>query len=388
MVDYSQRSAARGDLAEQLLAGPRGRRMLLEFAKFSEAVVPQTRNEGTLSELTFDASYQLDPAWGTPAMVVFVGGEELSPGDPAVESVGPRDVAERLHRVVLADVDPLVLNNAMLASVDDAMYWQPPSGEDVLASAEELTGELRRVAEHVATSELTAMWNAPSAGKQYAVSFEDRPHQVTPVDQTATVLKDWRSQAIRAEAEMAPKRWRRHRPTSGEWWSGPSWVTPQTTGIGPDGSPFGLWFVEDSFGWETGTTTRVVMLPAKQVFEIQSADDWAYLCRRFPVTVTYSKGPDWERTTGRSGGWVVPDWYEVAQNYSGVHLTIAAYFALAGVSIDVGNDLASVIAGWAPDQTIWFTPDLRYIGEEETWDRVRGEVEPEFIHWALRRTGE
>ncbi len=106
------------------------------------------------------------------------------------------------------------------------------------------------------------------------------------------------------------------------------------------------------------------------VLEIHGPDDWAQLCRRFPLEVTAQKRHDWYRTTGRDGKWVLPDWRAVAEVYGGVHLTVAGYLAAAGTAIDVDGDTASVIAGWAPDETFWLTDDVHADGDIVDWVRV------------------
>lgn len=94
-------------------------------------------------------------------------------------------------------------------------------------------------------------------------------------------------------------------------------------------------------------------------------DDWAQLCRRFPLEITAQKRHDWYRTTGRDGRWVLPDWDAVAEVYGGVHLAVAGYLAAAGTAIDVDGDAGSVIAGWAPDETFSLTDDV-----DETWSEA------------------
>ncbi|PWI27550.1 hypothetical protein [Pseudoglutamicibacter cumminsii] len=109
-----------------------------------------------------------------------------------------------------------------------------------------------------------------------------------------------------------------------------------------------------------------------RIYEIDSAEAWAELCRRFPLNQTAHKRHDWYRTTGRNGKWVTPDWAEIAQHYDAVHLPVATYLAAAGTAIPVDDatldgDTASVIAGWGPDVTYWFTPRINHIGSPVTW---------------------
>lgn len=84
---------------------------------------------------------------------------------------------------------------------------------------------------------------------------------------------------------------------------------------------------------------------------------------------------DWFRTTGRAGTWLIPDWAAVADAYDAVHLQVGAYLAAVGTAIDVPADsgfegAASVIAGWDPDETFWFTHRVRDTGEPVVWEAV------------------
>ncbi|EME23062.1 hypothetical protein G419_03918 [Rhodococcus triatomae BKS 15-14] len=130
-----------------------------------------------------------------------------------------------------------------------------------------------------------------------------------------------------------------------------------------------MWFVEDSMGWERAVTRHVTISAGAKVYEIAGPQAWAELCRRFPLEVTAQNGEDWRLTTGRSGRWVIPDWTRVAGDYAGLHLTAAGYLAAAGTVVDVDADTASVIAGWAPDETYWLTDAALVNGEVQTWVR-------------------
>ena len=64
---------------------------------------------------------------------------------------------------------------------------------------------------------------------------------------------------------------------------------------------------------------------------------------------------------------MVPDWAKVAEYYDAVHLQVAAYLAAAGTAIPVDADRATVIAGWGPDETYWFTPRVNHLGTPTAW---------------------
>lgn len=136
-----------------------------------------------------------------------------------------------------------------------------------------------------------------------------------------------------------------------------------------DGSPAGLWYVEDSLGWERAESMRLIVPEEASVFEVEGAADWAELCARFPLEVTAQKRDDWYRTTTRTARWVIPDWAQVAEHYDGVHLQVGAYLAAAGVAIPIDDrsGFASMIAGWNPDETYWFSSDVVNDNECTRW---------------------
>lgn len=169
---------------------------------------------------------------------------------------------------------------------------------------------------------------------------------------------------------------------SGTWWSTPPFAIARTTPELFDGSPAGLWFVEDSMGWEHALTFRLGAPANLRVYEIDSAEAWAHLCREFPLEVTASKRHDWFRTTGRDGEWVIPDWAAFAERYDLIHLQIAAYLAAAGTAIHVTDRTASVIAGWAPDTSFWFTDRVRYVDAPIAWERIESNDS-----WTWQRVG-
>lgn len=103
-------------------------------------------------------------------------------------------------------------------------------------------------------------------------------------------------------------------------------------------------------GWKRIAVRQVDAPAGARIYEIDGAQAWAELCRRFPLEVTTDKRHDWCRTTGRSGRWVIPNWQLVAESYTGVHLTVMGYLAAAGTAIGVDDETASVIAGWRPTQ--------------------------------------
>jgi len=349
------------NLTEVLLAGPRGRRLLLEYAQLADNRARDGHMQDSFSSGVFYAAYRIDVARGTAGVLYGPGADRPLP------NVSPEEVARRLADVQLSATTETDLRTVLAATTDSARYWQPPDGDDILAATEPMRRELRRVAEHIAVSEHARWWTTDIVrDEQWSLGWAEQHSSVPPV---GYALVTWREK-VAADEERAA----RHRPAdpaaaySGEWWSAPLGVPCSTRAL-VDGSPGCLWFVEDSAGEHRAWARRQIVPGTVDVFEVDGSDDWAQLCRRFPLEVTAQKRQDWYFTTGRDGRWVLPDWRAVAEVYGGVHLTVAGYLAAAGIAIDVDGDAASVIAGWAPDESFWLTDDVHADGDIVEWVR-------------------
>lgn len=338
---------------QALLAGPRGRRLLLEYALGSES--DKSRR---LATAVWTAARVFEP----PGATIWFG--SARPSEP--QPVTPAEVAQLLSQVALADVTPERLRAGLARSVDTARYWQELDGTDQLAATPEVRGALEFVADQLAPA-ISGWWRPVERDSQWAVQWDDT-RIVAPAAISIEELRQARERQIDGERQA-----QHDRPIdpaanlSGDWWSMPAWLAPSTTGVTFDGSPAALWFVEDSMGWERGLVHHAAIATPARVFEVDGPEAWAELCRRFPITVTALKRHDWYRTTGRAGEWVIPDWTAVAEHYDGVHLQIGAYLTAAGTAIPVDDERGSVIAGWNPDETYWLTSAIRFEEPPQPW---------------------
>lgn len=363
--------------ADALLAGPRGRRMLLDYVMDAERIRRPETHDDSFRSAIFLASYHLDP--DRDSSVLFGPGAE----EARQTVVTADDVARRLSQVPLPEVTEVALRSALAAAVDTARYWQDPDGEDILVATDPVRDELRRVAEHIARSPHAQWWTTALAETdQWSIvgwgddATDSRDSTVADLT-AAELLKDWHESTLAAEARAADRPTDPTANMSGYWWSNPSVRCSTRTLF--DGTPAGLWFAEDSSGWKRATVRQVGTPPGARMYEIDGAQAWAELCSRFPLEVTAEKRHDWYRTTGRSGRWIIPNWQLVAENYAGVHLTVMGYLAAAGTAIKVDAETASVIAGWAPDETYWLT-DPDHIGaESRTWVPHDGTEQPDWV---------
>ncbi|WP_026555379.1 hypothetical protein [Arthrobacter sp. 35W] len=338
--------------AAVLLEGPRGRRLCLELAMELD---PRIR------AAVFGLAYSLDPGAGTSRVVLSaVGG--AAPEPPAAPP--PEQLAAALAALEAPHLDEGQMLAALKRSVDTARYWQEPEGEDVLADLPSIRAALHPLAERIMSAS-TMQWLAePSQERQWSIDWRPAADPAPLPKDARTTLARWADKERAEEVRAARQRPRDPRANfSGSWWSIPHGVLQSVGRI-----PAGLGLVEDSLGWEQATTIPV--RGAGRIFEIRTADDWTFLCRTYPLEVTASRRHDWFRATGRDGRWVVPDWDRVAGEWDAAHLTGLGYLGCAARALPVDADTASIIAGWNPDTTIWFTDAAREGGgPRQGWHR-------------------
>lgn len=357
---------------EALLAGPRGRRVCLEFALTGAA--GGTTGAGELYQAVFYASLGLEESPGT-----LLTAEEPDSDRRNLPPHSVEDVARLLAAVPLPEPDERELLLCLAEATRSARYWQELDREDVLAASPVLREPLSRIAAHLGEAVCATWWSAAlDRSQQWVVSFLD-PAQSQAESSAATnavaemgtpaALQRWQVAQIEEEAQA-----HRDRPSdpaasySGTWWSTPGFEVPASTrSLGRFG-PAGLWLVEDDLGWRSATATRVQVPPDVRVYEIDGPQAWADLCRRYPLDVSASRRHDWYRTTGRAGRWVIPDWSRVARDVDAVHLTVAGYLSTAGCAVPVDGDAATVLAGWNPDCTYWLKDIARDATSREIWN--------------------
>ncbi len=337
-------------LSEPLLDGPRGRRLCLDYA---------SRVPHVAELLGFYAFHHLDER---STAIAFTDGEPVPIPDPSVE-----DIAEALASASGAPVDDAALAASLRVTVDVARYWQEPDTIDRLAAEPPIIEALRPLAREL-VAHAGSTWSRERSEQQWAVRWHLRDGAGPLVPNTGFTLEKWDA-GLRAEEERAKQEWPID-PTSrftGEWWSVPVWL------LSTRGSIAGaLDLVEDAFGDEVATIIPVS--GTGRTLEIVGPSDWASLCRRYPLEVTASHRHDWYRTTGRDGRWLQPDWWRIAQEWDAVHLTTHGYLTGATRAIDVDDEYASVIAGWAPDSTIWLTDRAVESGPRQHWTREHSDA--------------
>ena len=182
----------------QLLAGPRGRRLCLEFVRERRGDTPEA---GRLSEAIFHAAYDLDPGRGASTVLFTAtpGGDQYSPPDYSAE-----DVARLLAVVPLAEPDAPALLSALAAAVNRARYWQEPDGEDVLATAPEVRGPLARVSSLLADSPRSAWWATPLARGMQRFLVVEAAYWPDAINACAGWPGPCRSVACRRQHGMGP----------------------------------------------------------------------------------------------------------------------------------------------------------------------------------------
>ena len=359
---------------DSILTGPRGRRLLLEFALASERGLAP--NSAPLSTAVNQAARRLEPGGDRRGWLLSTRVRDRARTRPPNPAVTTADVAQELDRTGLSAPTEDLLRFVLGDVVAFARYWQEPDGADLLTACAELRDPLRRLASEVLSSAATGWWTQSVDLQDQACVQWPEVQGFDPAADPATILAVWGEEQLAGELRALHDRPADPRARfSGLWWSKPPPLLLSTSPRFSDGAPSELYFYEDSFGWRTAQSRRVRIPRHPRVYEIHEGQDWAELCRRFPMDVTGEKRHDWYRTTGRVGRWLMPDWRSVAEVYDGVHLSVAGYLTAVGRVIDVESETASVIAGWNPAETWWFTVDTD-LGEELTHWRL-----DEAQHW-------
>jgi hypothetical protein len=290
--------------------------------------------------------------------------------------VGPRgrDTCRALLRAAARQPVSAGADDAALAALADAvtmaMYWQELDEPD---DAE----RLRPVAETLAGSPAVSWWADPfQPADQHVVVF-DRGDGEQPARPTLSGLKD-------GLATLAAEHTRHSLPLvddfgnevdwrmiSGFWWSAPiAHPGAHSTRCGADSAPLGMSHVEDFPGWERATSWPIRVTGAPRLLELAGPDDWTALVRAHPLDVSNTtKRGDWWRATGRDGGWLMPDWAAVGEQWDAAHLRITGYLTTAGRALDVGDGFATVLAGWDPDETFWFSDVVELVDAPTGWRR-------------------
>ncbi|GAB3751441.1 hypothetical protein [Microlunatus parietis] len=326
--------------AQELLAGPRGRRCCLELVR----LVASERPDG--ADLTTALFFAAAARESDGARLITASSQR-----PAT----PEETATLINEVPLDELAEPVVRTAFADAVASARPWQELDGADVLAAEPAVLAALRRVAAALVVSPHAAWWAAPvDLTGQWLVERPGRP-PITGTD-AADRLHRWRSGTLADEAQAVRERPADPRePISGTWWSTPPNDLPRTSRWLPAGGPTSWWLAEDEVQPETATARKVVLDREPRVLELRTATDWAEVCVRHPIDVTADRRHDWYRATGRHGRWCLPDWAEVATEFDAVHLTAAGYLSAAGKAIELPDGSACLIGGWDPDCTYWLT---------------------------------
>ena len=336
--------------AVDLVAGPRGRRFLLELAY------------ATCSQDIGRPNWEMSLAASIDHL---------------------RSVLESTHLDAVARSDESEVLVALGEAVGLARYWQEPDLEDrALADA-----RLRNVLEQLAAAAIGSpggrtLQTAIDPDAQMETATRSTGVPAFPAETSArSALERWRTHVLADESRAA-----RERPNEvtaalgGEWWSKP-WVGSSTildTGRrSSDGVPVRLRVEEDDYGLEHALARRRSMHPRAKVLELGGPEDWRRLVERWPLEVTASRRHDWWRATGYITRWFIPDFEAAADVYDGIHLTMSGYLLAAGRPVPVTGG-HTLIAGWDPDATFWLTDLPAPDPHVERWTR-----DPE-DYWAWR----
>ena len=287
------------------------------------------------------------------------------------------DGVAQLDLEALADTrDARALLPALADAVSWAFYWQEPDEVDTALQESAVAGLLMPVAAALQACSAAKWWTSPVAlSDQWHLRWHQDPPVPAPSEpsRAATLLAAWQGKAVAHEEQAR----RTHpvdptAPWTGSWWSSPalSGLVSTTTTWPGSGTPVGLALLEDAFGAERAEVRAARLEPDVRVYELTGATAWAELVVAYPLPVTRSRRHDWFRVTGWRGEWVVPDWKAAAEDWHGVHLTVAGYLSVAGRLLRPqpagADDVRTLLAGWDPGTT-WWLSDVTTLEAPTVW---------------------
>jgi hypothetical protein len=378
---------------EELLAGPRGRRLCFELVGRDD-----------------DGVRQEDcPGWDA------LGYESAAVGSGQL-------AAELASLVSRADLDAIASGSdeagllALVAvPVGDAMYWQPPWDWDLALAEPAMADVLAPVARAVTRAPAARWWSSPAdRDRQQYVQFlaqdaaRERDDDPTPaLSGAAGRVADWLADTLEDERRAVERPADPSAPYSGYWWSTPALSGLVTTTRSLPGlGAIGLELVEDGMGWTDARCWPLRPRPDARVYEIHGPEDWTGLVTRYPLDVSKARRHDWWDVTGWAGTWLIPDFSTVAADYDAVHLTVGGYLTTAGRGLAVPGDggpgdgspgdgstasgsggrlsgyasalreaaAGTLLAGWNPDETYWLADVLKPAGPSSRWTATESAI--------------
>lgn len=116
------------------------------------------------------------------------------------------------------------------------------------------------------------------------------------------------------------------------------------------------------FGWDGQAEPPIAVwsltVPeTARVYEIDNADDWLALCMGYPRDTTTWHAESWSNDLGVRGKRIVtPAWELVAEDWDGIHLSLAGLLTTTCRVLPVGEDTVTSVMRWHTETTAWFHP--------------------------------
>jgi hypothetical protein len=287
----------------------------------------------------------------------------------ATREGGPmmRQLRELLKAVNLEELssctDEVELLDFVADSVGSAWYWQDPDDMDTILADDVVAEELRPVADALISAPASRWWPSPVAlADQVFADWRPRSALLRQLTGAEAILRDWKQAALADEAKQS----------GSYWWSPPinaelANTTRRLSNLGA----VGLLLLEDGMSDTSATCWSVRCREQPRNFEINGANEWIDLVKRYKLEVTWGRGDAWAMATGLDVRWFLPDWSQVADEFDAVHLSVSGYLAISGRPLLLDDDMATLVAGWAPDETYWLRDILEISGPGVEWESMQ-----------------
>jgi len=237
---------------------------------------------------------------------------------------------------------------------------------DAVSALEIVGTALRPVAEALVASPASSWWwHAFDSERQVAICspLGKSPPRGSDVTRYSRL-------AMQSVMKYRPRLSDAFSPATGIWSSVPRSREALRTCLNPPNQlpPTDVFLGEDPL--DGGFTVwSCVLVPEARVYEINTPGDWKNLVENYSMVESVGYRPDFERVSGITGPWVIPNWLAVAEEWDALYVSIEGFLSSNGLVQEVSSGY-SMLSGSIPCEVSWFRDQLCEVSQ--MWESISG----------------